>query len=419
MQFLVENLFNLFALLYVFRGVQLMVQIRGEWSLLRSEPLARAKKLLADQAAYFIAVPLSVALHEFCHVLATWGFGGQIGRWHYAAYWGYVEPLGNFTPSQQWFIAIAGTLGNIFYGILLWFVLRRHSSSSFCYFALRAFRFQLHFALVYYPVFTIFVPAISDWRFIYNFNVTPVLSGLTAVAHAISLYFFYMAERRGWFEMAGFETAAEQERFTKLKEQWALNPHDRQLAMRYIDGLWRGGAARQAQTHLALYLQQYPDDAGGYALLAGFQAGNNSHVPAQSKAYAQKALDLGVTDPHLKALAYRILGEYALERHHYPEASSHLSQAIATLTGALHKGQPQPGEQRSLAELYSRRSLVYRRQNNFDLAYQDGEQALQLAQTAGDNGRAQHYAQELAIIQQHAGRPLGTSHNAPSSQDVV
>jgi len=401
------SLFNLFALLYIFRGAQIVWQIVRQWGTLKQEPLTKAKKSLANQASFFVAVPPSVALHEFFHALATWLVGGRIVDFGYGVFWGYVVPVGDFSPAENWFISVAGTWGSLLFGTAVYLLLRHNQSSSFRYFGLRAFRFQLHFALIYYPLFTLFVPTIGDWRTIYNFAATPMLSSITAVAHIIALILFYQADRRGWFEMAGFETTAEQEQFAELARQAKAAPHDRQLTMLTIDGLRRGAATHKATTRLKTYLAQHPDDAAGYALLAALQAGKNNHIPRQAKENAEKALALGITDAQHKAMAYRILGEYALERNQIQAALDQFSQAIAAISGHNTAEPSWMERQRYLSDLYQRRSMAYRRQDSFDLAYQDGEKALALAKAIDDQNRANFFTQELTLIQQHAGRPLG------------
>lgn len=413
------NLFNLFALLYIFRGIQIVWQIVRQWGLLKQEPLTRAKKWLGDQAAFFVAVPPSVALHELFHALATWLVGGQIVDYGYGVFWGYVVPVGNFTPAQNWLIAIAGTWANLLFGAGLWLALRHHPASSFRYFGLRAFRFQLYFALVYYPIFTIFLPTISDWRVIYNFSATPILSTVTAVLHILTLIIFYRADRAGWFEMAGFETVAEQKQFAALNQQAAQNPQDRETALLMIDELRRGGAAHKAATQLKQYLQNHPDDGEAVSMLAALQAGQHNHVSAESQANAEKALGLGIQNPRLAASAYRILGDHALERDQYQTAVNHFTEGITALSKPMAEEANAPQTKTYQSYLYHQRSLAYRRQNQYDQAYQDMERAVELAQGAGNEQQTAVYQQELHIIEQQAGRPLGNSYNPPSSEDVV
>jgi hypothetical protein len=76
------------------------------------------------------------------------------------------------------------------------------------------------------------------------------------------------------------------------------------------------------------------------------------------------------------------------------------------------------GEATRLAEAYRGRSLAYRRQKQYDLAYQDVQQAIKMAQASGNEAQVESLHQELALIEQHAGRPLGTSSNIHEGGEV-
>lgn len=405
------SIFNLLYIGYVFRGAQIFLRIVREWSQLKQAPLTRDKKNLAGQASFFIAAPPSVLVHELFHALTIWFFGGQVVDFGFTFYGGYVVPDRFFPPQQQWLISIAGTVGSLLFGVFVWFVLRQNDSRTFRFFGLRTLRTMLIISLIFYPL--LLIGGFGDWATIYDFSATPILSGATAVAHIFILALFYRAEKRGWFEMAGFESVSAETRFNQLEQEALHNPQDQQQTIVYIEALNQGGAPQKATTQIKAYLQQHPEDAEAYVVLAGLEAGKNEHVPKKSKESAEKALDLGLNEPGSKAAAYRILGEYALERNQYQEAVNQFSQAIALVSGTIDKENPTSSYQAFWAHLYYRRSVAYRRQNSFDLAHQDIQNALELAQGLGD-GRIQLYTQELENIQQHAGRQLGNSTNAPS-----
>ena len=59
----ISGLFNVLALLYIGRALQLVVQIARNWAELRQEPLTRAKQQQAEQAAFFVGVPPAVLVH--------------------------------------------------------------------------------------------------------------------------------------------------------------------------------------------------------------------------------------------------------------------------------------------------------------------------------------------------------------------
>ncbi len=119
---LMTGLFNLLALLYIGRAVQLAVQVARNWNVVRQEPLTGEKQRLAEQAAFFLGVPPAVFVHELAHAVAVLAFGGQVAEFGYRVFWGYVVPQGSFTALQNWIIALVGTLGSLGFGALLWLV---------------------------------------------------------------------------------------------------------------------------------------------------------------------------------------------------------------------------------------------------------------------------------------------------------
>ena len=398
------SLFNILALLYIFRSVQLGAVIWRRRDNLRQEPLTPEKKRLGDQAAFFIAVPLAVFLHEGAHALAILAAGGQVVEFGYRVFWGYVVPAGAFTPVETWIIAMAGTLGSLGFGLALWLLLRHHPSSSLRYFGLRAFRFQIYFSLIYYPVFTL-LGFVGDWRTIYDFAATPVLSAVTAVLHVVLLLFFWQLERRGYFEMPAHRTMEEQQAFEAVMRQAALGPDNEQLQLQYIDGLRRGGAQNRARHALNQFIEQRPYSAEAYLQRAALQSQGRS-VSRQAAASAQEALNLGLPRPQQAALAHELVARQAVEADRPADAANHLSEAIQALASP-HANAGTTANASALAHLYVLRSHAYRRQKLYERAYQDLQQGLKFGEAAGDETSAARHRQEMAILEQHAGRSFG------------
>ena len=289
----VYGLFDILALLYIFRSIQLSITIARDWSNIRAEPLTPQKKALAEQAAFFIAVPISVFIHEGAHALAVWAAGGQVVEFQYRVFWGYVVPQGSFTAPQMWFIAIAGTIGSLLFGLSLWLLTRNGKSSSIRYFGLRAFRFQVFFSLVYYPIFTLF-GFDGDWKTIYDFGATPLLSTGTAVIHAGILVLFWRGDRLGWFEAPSQGSVAAQKAFDALEAQAKAAPQDAALQLSYIDALRRGGADRAATHRLKMVLQENPQMAMAHLEMAALQSAGQSQIPREAAESAAQALALGL-----------------------------------------------------------------------------------------------------------------------------
>lgn len=399
----VFSLFDILGLIYLFRSVQLGLQIWREWGSIRSEPFNAHKKQMANQASYFIAVPIGVLIHEFSHAVAVWLSGGQVAEFHYRAFWGYVVPQGNFTPAQTWFIAVAGTVGSLLFGVAIWLLLRHASSTTLRYFGLRAFRFQVYFSLIYYPVFTL-LGFNGDWRTIYDFSATPILSAVTAVSHLGILFYFWRGDRSGWFEYPSYETMQEQEAFETLAAEVPLNPYNSELQVQYIDDLRRGGAQNKAKHQLKQFLAQNPDSAIGYLELAAVSSAGKAQISKKAAQNAELALKLGLANPQQNIYAHEIAGRYQLEIDQIDAALRHFTQAIEILAG-----QKERLALDQLIQLHILRSQAYRRHQNYELSYQDILEALSLAQKTGSEFRIRQAEQELETLESHTGRSYGAS----------
>lgn len=400
----VVNLFDIFTLLYLFRSAQLLNTIRREWADLRAPLLTARKQWVADQASFFVAVPIGVLIHELGHAVAIWLFGGQVVEFGYRAFWGFVRPAGTFTAAQDWFISLAGTLGNLLFGLLLWLALRRSRVGAFRYFALRAFRFQVYFALIYYPLFTIVLP-IGDWATIYNFGATPIASGATAVFHAVLLGLFWWGDRVGWFEMPSFANLAEQDAFARLQTAVVENPQEIHLQLQLIDQLRRGRASHKARTQLNQFLAQNPHSGEGFLQRAALRS-QQRFGSKDAVQDAETAVQLGLPHPAQAAYAHQLIANFYLDRGDGETAVRHYSQALAAL-----KTEPQ-----QRAALLNGRSQAYRRLRQYDLAFQDIREAMTLAKQAGDQQSWTRYREELEVLEQHAGRKLSTVDPTYSTQ---
>ncbi len=381
---------NLLSIIYIFRSLQLTAVIWREWQGIRQEPLTRRKQHLAEQASFFVAVPIGVFFREFAHALATWAAGGQVLAFAYRVFWGYIIPGGDFTPVQYWFIGLAGTLGSLLFGLSVWLLLRHSRHSSLRYFALRAFRFQVYFSLIYYPIFTLFGFE-GDWKIIYDFAVTPVWSGVTAVLHAACLFLFWTGDRRGWFEMVAHDSPAAQDAFHTLATT-AQNTPDARAQIQYIDALRRGGAVNKAKYQLQRLLKTEPNSGAVHLQMALLLSTGKQQIPLAAVNHLRQALSFGLPNAASTAFAHQLLGQYNLDVNHLDEADNYLSQAISLTQG---EGQTDPLQ---MAHLRHLRSQVYRQQRRFDRAYEDVQQALSLAQAANDEQAVNFYQSELDMI---------------------
>jgi tetratricopeptide (TPR) repeat protein len=393
------SLFNILALLYVFRTAQLSITIWREWADFKSEPLTPHKKSLANQASFFIAVPISVFVHEAAHAIAVIATGGEVVEFQYRVFWGYVVPGGTFSAVEMWFIAIAGTLGSLLTGLLIWLATRNAQSSSIRYFGLRAARFQIYFSLIYYPLFTL-LGFDGDWRTIYNFSSTPWLSGSTLFFHIAILLLFWRFDRQGWFEAPAFPDEVSQQQFEQLSATAIMNSDDIALQLEIIDILRRGGATHKARYQLNKLIEQHADSGLAQLELAAIESSGKDTVSKKAADSAQKALDLGLSNAGQNAFAYELIGRYQMERGDLQNAQTSFSEAIEALM--------QGGNRSALIGLLILRNQVYRRQQNYNAAYQDLQHALAIAQQSTNGAAVQQINSELEILAKHSGQLYST-----------
>ncbi len=394
------SIFTIISILYAFRSLQIGRLVWQNWSEIRSDSFRPEQKNLAQQASFFLAVPVAVIFHELSHALAVWLFGGQVVDFGYYLYWGFVQPAGEFSGAQLWFIALAGTLGSLLFGLGLWLLLRRNPSPAIRYFGLRAFRFQIYFSLLYYPIFTL-IGFYGDWRMIYDFDAIPVISGLTAAVHAVLLVLFWWADRIGWFEMATFQTSEDGKRLAAIEGGSYSGTMSAEEQLRVIEAYRRGGAAKKAKRQLRKYLDHHSNSAKAHLLQAAIQTENGRRYPRSARDSAEEALKLGLDSPADKALAYSIMGQNSLNDGRDDEAIDLFNQGLAA---ARNSGNPA-----MTAHLTYLRGVAQRRKGQLTSAYQDVQRAIGLAQQSGQAQSVAQYQQELETIEHQSRRLPGSS----------
>lgn len=105
--------FALISLIYCVIGARIAWQVFQQRKALFDDRFTMQDRVLIDQAAFFLLVPVSVALHELGHAMAIWMFGGEVidfGFYVYAGYVAYAEP---FTATQHTIVSAAGAFVNL------------------------------------------------------------------------------------------------------------------------------------------------------------------------------------------------------------------------------------------------------------------------------------------------------------------
>lgn len=187
------NLFILISLFYVFIGLRVARDLWRERKTAFDRNFTPHDRMLVDQAAFFVLVPISVALHEFGHAVAIWSFGGKVVDFGYYIFAGYVSYAENFSPEKELVIAAAGTIVNIIIGVtvIALILLKRPPMRPAINELLLQFAvLQGANALVFYPLLDFATGMNGDWQQMYGgaagswrFVVLVVHVGLLAAAY--------------------------------------------------------------------------------------------------------------------------------------------------------------------------------------------------------------------------------------------
>ncbi len=182
------NIFDLISVLYALAGVSTLVQFIRSWRTFWDEDFTPQEQRLAQSVGFFLIIPIGVLFHEYGHLVATRMVGGRVVEFQWRFFWGYVVPVGHFTPAQDWWIALSGNLISVIFGWVLLAVgyKGRALHRVLRFLLLKTGYFQAMYALVGYPVLSL-LGFVGDWIVIYDFRRTPLLSGITAVFHVLLL----------------------------------------------------------------------------------------------------------------------------------------------------------------------------------------------------------------------------------------
>ena len=190
--------FLLISALYLILGIRVVYQLLRGFRRTFDRTFTHADRMLVDQAAFFVLLPVSVALHELGHAAAIWLYGGEVLDWGYYGFAGYVgyDP-GEFTNAQQIVIAAAGTIVNLLLAAIavgLVFLKKPPFRAAVNELLIQFTWISLLNALVLYPVLDLLSGLNGDWTQMYDGGV-PVLSALILVLHVSVLGLLYWAWR--------------------------------------------------------------------------------------------------------------------------------------------------------------------------------------------------------------------------------
>jgi tetratricopeptide (TPR) repeat protein len=363
------SIFDLFSLFYLFRGAMVVVQLARNWQAFWDAEITRTDRQLANNLAFFILIPLGVFLHEAGHAVATWQVGGEVVEFQWRVFWGYIIPAGNFTPLQDWWIALSGNLVSIALGLaavpLLWVVRRGIWAEIIESFA----RQQSFYALVWYPLFSSFT-GFGDWVTIYNFSLAP-WAHLMAVAHAGTLLGLLWLDRSPALARLRLgRNPAEAEAVRELEAAAEAQGAAAPLARVALYHLGHGDKAL-AERHMRRAAQIDPNDPTLNAARAHLAFLRRR--PRQAEKAARAALEGGLP-AELRGDLHRLLAFSLMEGGQREEAVAEYTRALGYV----------PNDH----DLYYWRAIVQRSLGRREAARADFEQSERLAPNEAGKHRA-------------------------------
>ena len=189
--------FGLISLIYAVIGIGVIRQVIQRRKELFDLNFTFADRSLVDQAAFFILVPISVALHELGHAIAVKYFGGEVTGFGFYVFAGHVSHQGFYTNDQLILIALAGPLVNVILSLAAVAVVFFRKPPLRAAFNELLFEFAVISginALIFYPILDFATGLEGDWTQIYR-GGDPALSWAIGFIHVGILVASYLISR--------------------------------------------------------------------------------------------------------------------------------------------------------------------------------------------------------------------------------
>lgn len=189
--------FVLISVIYAVIGVQAIYKLVRSWSETWDRNFTQKDRILVDQAAFFVLIPVSVLLHEGGHAVMVEFLGGSVTDFGFYGFAGYVSYDGiGFSLVELMLVAAAGTFVNlVLCAVVVAFVfLKRPPARA----AINELLIQFAFvsgvnAFVVYPVLDLASGLNGDWRQMYDGGVPWLTTIIVAIQLGILLggYWFF------------------------------------------------------------------------------------------------------------------------------------------------------------------------------------------------------------------------------------
>ncbi|MGH2531830.1 MAG: hypothetical protein ACRDJW_05935 [Thermomicrobiales bacterium] len=189
--------FALISLVYAVVGVGIVSRIVRQRRAIFDLKFTEEDRRHVTEAAFFILLPVSVALHEFGHAFAVWSFGGEVVDFGFYVFAGFVGHRGFYTDTERILIALAGPAVNVVLSaaaLAVVFIRRPPLRPAFNELLVQFAILSALNALVFYPLLDVSIGLNADWSQIYSGGVL-ALSTAIGICHAGILGLGFWASR--------------------------------------------------------------------------------------------------------------------------------------------------------------------------------------------------------------------------------
>lgn len=180
--------FILISLMYAVIGVRSIYRLVQSWKTVWDDRFTQRDRMLVDEAAFFVLIPIAVALHELGHAVSIWLMGGEVLDFGYYGFAGYVAYNAfGYSPIEQTLIAAAGTfvnLGLCLLGLVVVFLWGRRIRPPVNELLLQFVFLSGINAFIVYPLLDVASGLNGDWRQMYESGV-PWLTALLVAMQAV------------------------------------------------------------------------------------------------------------------------------------------------------------------------------------------------------------------------------------------
>jgi len=186
--------FILISLMYAVIGVRSIFRLGRSWKAVWDDRFTQRDRMLVDEAAFFVLIPIAVALHELGHAVTIWLMGGEVVDFGFYGFAGYVSynPFG-YSVTQQTLVAAAGTfvnLGLCLLGLAVVFLWRPPLRAPINELILQFVFISGINAFIVYPLLDVASGLNGDWRQMYESGV-PWLTGLLVAMQGAVIFAGY------------------------------------------------------------------------------------------------------------------------------------------------------------------------------------------------------------------------------------